>query len=85
MQPGKRLGEAFRLGVEDEVDVALLIEGDVFRAVPRRRDKPHALEQRRQLLRIGPGIFDELEPVGAHRVVPQVGHFRLHAAPLSMW
>ena len=75
VQPRKGLREALRFGVQDEIDVALLIERDVFRAVPRRRDKPHPLEQRRQFGGLGSGVFDKLEPVGAHRVVPQVaGH-----------
>ena len=51
VQPRKGLRKALGLGVQDEVDVALLVERDVFRAVPRRRDKPHPLEQRRQLRR----------------------------------
>src|SRR5207237_850367 len=37
VQPGERLREAFRLGIEDEVDVALLVERDVLRAVARRQ------------------------------------------------
>ena len=93
MQPGKGLGKAFRLGIEDEIDLALFVEGDVLRAVSRRRGKPHALEQRRQCLRVGPGIFDELEPVRTHWVVPQItplplrGHHDLRSRPdlRQMW
>src|SRR6266849_10911166 len=45
VQPREGLGEAPGLGVDDEIDVALAIEGHVFGAMPRRRDKAHTLEQ----------------------------------------
>src|SRR5271166_4568042 len=94
MQPGKGLGEALRLGIEDEVDVALAVEGDVLRAVARRRDEPHALEQRGEGLRVGPRVLDEFEPVRPHRVVPQIApsplrrtHWNLQPGPppSMMW
>ena len=72
VQARESLRKALGLGVQDEIDIALLVERDVFRAVPRRRDKPHLLEQGRQLLRVGAGVFDELEPVRSHRVVPEI-------------
>src|SRR6266851_2191522 len=71
VQPREGLGEAPGLGVDDEIDVALAIEGHVFGAMPRRRDKAHALEQTAEFRRVGRGIFDELEAVGAHRIFPQ--------------
>ena len=79
------LGEAPRLGVDNKMNVALLIEGDVLRAVARRGDKPHALEQCGERPRVGAGIFDELEPVGSHRVVPKIAFLasRRHQEPPS--
>src|SRR5207244_967948 len=65
------LRERARLGVEDEVDVALLVERDVL--VPMARDALEAelLEQRAERLGIGRGVFDELEAVSLDRVVPR--------------
>ena len=59
------LAEAVRLGVDDEVDVALPVQRDVLAAMPRRDREAEPLEQRAQQLRIRRGVFDELEPVGA--------------------
>ena len=72
VQPGKGLGKALGLGIQDEIDIALLVERHVFRTVARRGDKPHALEQGGQGPRVGAGIFDKLEPVRPHRIVPQI-------------
>jgi hypothetical protein len=76
MQPGESLGEALRFCIKNEIGVALLIEGHLLRTVSCCGDKPQALEQRRERLRVGTGIFDELEPVGSHRVVPQIAPLR---------
>ena len=65
----KSLGEAVGLGVDDEIDVALAVEGDVLALVPGDRGEAHLGEQRAQQLGIGRGIFDELEAVGAHRIL----------------
>jgi hypothetical protein len=59
-----------RLGIDDEIDIALAIQGDVLLPVPGHRAEAHALEQRAERHRIGRGVLDELEPVGPHRVVP---------------
>src|SRR5690606_497718 len=88
MDAGEALGKAFRLGIEDEVDVALAIKRDVLRPVLRHGGKAHALEQGCQLGGFGCGIFDELETVGAHGVVEQVGHAVLPELDLrvaSIW
>ena len=63
------LAEAARLGVDDEVDVALPVQRDVLAAMPRDHREAQPLEQRAQQLRIGRGVFDELEAVGAHGIV----------------
>ena len=55
--------------VDEIVDVALAIDRDLLGLVPRDGRIAHQLEQSVQLLRIGVGVFDELESVGAHRVV----------------
>ena len=51
----------------------LAVDRDRLGLVPGDRDKAHQLEQGVQLSRIGMGVFDELEAVGAHRIV--VGDF----------
>ena len=68
MGPRESLRKAVVLGVDDEVDVALAVQGDILRAMPRHRRQSHALEQPPQQLRIGSRVFDELEAVGAHRI-----------------
>ena len=55
--------------VDEVVDIALAIERDLLAPVPRHRRIAHQSEQRVQRLPIGMRIFDELEPVGAHRIV----------------
>ena len=63
-----------RFVVDDEVDVALPVQRHVLAAVPRDHREAHALEQVAQQVRIGRGVFDELEAVRAHRVVEEVCH-----------
>ncbi len=72
MRAREALAEAVRLGVDDEVDVALPVQRHVLAAVPRDDRKAQPLEQRAQQLRIGRGVFDELEAVGAHGVADGV-------------
>ena len=64
------LSERVRFGVDDEVDLALPIERHVLRPVPGDRAEAHGLEQSTQRHGIGRGVFDELESIRAHRVVP---------------
>ena len=45
MDPGEGLAEAVRLGIDDEIDVALAIEGDLLGAVAGHGAKAQALEQ----------------------------------------
>jgi hypothetical protein len=68
------LAEAARLGVDDEVDVALAVQRHVLAAVAGADREAHAREQPAQQLGVGRGVLDELEAVGAHRIVEQVGH-----------
>ncbi len=68
------LAETARLGVDDEVDVALLVQRDVLAAMARRDRESHALEQRTQQFGVGRGVFDEFETVGTHRIFEEVGH-----------
>ena len=62
------LGVAAGLGIDDEVAVALAVQGDVLALVAGDLGEAHLGEQRAQQLDVGRGIFDELEAVGAHRV-----------------
>ena len=58
-----------RLFVDEIVDVALAIDRDLLGLVAGDRRKAHQLEQRVQFRGIGMGVFDELETIGAHRIV----------------
>jgi hypothetical protein len=62
------LGIASGLRVDDEIDVRLPVQGDVLALVLGNRGKAHLGEQVAKHLRVGGGIFDEFETVGAHRV-----------------
>ncbi len=68
MKAREALREAVGLGVDDEIHVALAVQRDVLGTVPRHAHEAHALEQLAERLRIGRGVFDELEAIGAHRV-----------------
>ena len=57
------------LFIDEIVDVALAVDGDLLALVAGNRRKAHQLEQRVQLFGLGMRIFDELETVGAHRIV----------------
>src|SRR5882762_5209538 len=71
---GEVLRERARLGVDDEVDIALLVEQHVLVAVPGDRLEAQALEQFAERPGIGHRVLDELEAVGLDRVVAQLGH-----------
>src|SRR5262245_18583120 len=71
------LRERARLGVDDEVDVALLVERDALVSMARDRLEAHALEQRAERGRVGRRVLDELEAVGLNRVhggIKRLGH-----------
>ena len=58
------------LGIDDEVDLTLAIQGHILVAVPCDGSESHLLEERAECFRFRRGIFDELEAVSRHRVVP---------------
>ena len=64
---GKTVGAG--LLVDEIIDIALAVDGDLPGLVARDRRIAHQLEQRVQLFRLRVGVFDELEAVGAHRIV----------------
>ena len=68
MHTRELLREAVVLGVDDEIDIALVVQSDVLGAMARNRRQTHALEQPPQLFGVGRGVFDELETVGVHGV-----------------
>jgi hypothetical protein len=72
------LTEAVRLGIDDEVDIALPVQRDVLAAMPRRDREAEPLEQRAQQLRIRRGVLDELEAVGADGVFDRAGNGGVH-------
>ena len=55
--------------VDEIVDVALAIDRDLLGLVARDRHVAHQLEQRVQFFRLRMRVFDELEAIGAHRIV----------------
>ena len=65
---GERAREGVGLGIDDEIDVALAIEGDLFGAMFRHRLEAHPAEHRVKHRGIGMGELDELETIRAHRV-----------------
>src|SRR3954449_8311172 len=69
MRLGILLRVAPRLSVDYEVAVALLVQRDVLGLVVGDFGKAHPGEQLAQQGRVRSGIFDELEAVGAHRIV----------------
>jgi hypothetical protein len=70
VQAREALREGLRVGVEDEVDLALPVERDLLVAVASDRPKAHALEHPGHRRRIGRGVLDELEALRAHGVFP---------------
>ena len=70
VQTHEALRERVDLGVDDEVDATLAVQGHVLVAVLGHGGEAHGLEQPAQCGWIGGRKFDELESVGAHRVVP---------------
>ena len=73
MQARKALGKRIGLGVDDEVDLALAVERDVLVPVARHRFESHGFKGTAHDGRLRCCVFDELEAVGAHRVVPGGG------------
>ncbi|MNC35786.1 hypothetical protein D3C75_842810 [compost metagenome] len=67
-------GEALRLLVEDQVDVALAVQVHVLGAVGGDLGEAHHGEDGFQGVRRRGGEFDELEAHQAHRVFKQIGH-----------
>jgi len=63
--------EAVAVGllVDEVVDAALAIDGDLFGAMACDFRKTHQLEQRMQFVGLGMSVLDELKAVGAHRIV----------------
>ena len=74
VHPGEGLGEAVGLGIDDEIDIALAIEGDILGTMPGEGAEAEALEKRAELAYVGRRVFDEFESVGAHRVVEAIRH-----------
>ena len=66
---GEAAGEAVRLGVDDEVDVALPVKRHIPGAMLGDRREAHGPEEFMKLLRFRRGVLDELEAVGAGGVL----------------
>ena len=77
MDRGKILGKTARLVIEQENAVALLVQGDVFAAMPGHGAKAELGEQLFQNRGIGRGKFHKLEPIDAHRIIELLSHLPL--------
>jgi hypothetical protein len=62
MDPGEGLAEAVGLGIDDEIDVPLAIEGDLLGAVAGHGAEAQALEERPSAGASGAVYSHELEP-----------------------
>jgi Biopterin-dependent aromatic amino acid hydroxylase len=62
-------GEAVRLGIDDIVNAALPVQGDVFRTMPCDSRKAHQFEKGGKLRWLRMGELDKLKAVGPHRIV----------------
>jgi hypothetical protein len=71
VQAREALPERIRLGIDDEVDFTLAVQGHVLGTVARDGAKAHLFEQLAHRLRVRRGELDELEAVGAHWVFPR--------------
>ena len=69
---GKTLRERILFGIDDEIDVALAIQGHILVAVARDGREAHVLEQLAQCFWVWCCILDELETIGTHRVIPRL-------------
>ena len=76
MQTRKALGKRIGLGIDDEIDVALAVEGDVFVAVAGNGFEAHLLEDFAHGHWVWGGVFDEFKAICAHWIVPSFkSHF----------
>src|SRR5882757_952449 len=62
------LCETVMFRIDDEIDIALIVQGHVLGAMARNRRQPHAFEQPAQQFSIRCRVLDEFESVGAHGV-----------------
>ena len=74
MLGGEVTGQAFRLPIDDEIDLPLPVKQHILAAMPRHECKPHLLEERFQY--VGPRCreLNKLKAHQPHRVFVQVGH-----------
>src|SRR5262245_55014919 len=82
MGRGKDLGGALRFRIEDEIDVALAILGNLLGTMPADQPETQGFKHLGERSRVLRGELHELEAVGAHRVF--VRHWRaLHESVLN--
>ena len=78
----KPLCKAVVFRVDDEIDVALIVQRHVLGTVARDRRQTHAFEQPAQQFRIGRGVLDEFESVGAHGI--RYAEFGVHDEMMTL-
>ncbi len=69
MRPRKLLSKRIGFGIDDEIDVVLLVQRDVFRAMMRDRRHAHFRKQAAKQFGIWGGVLDKFESIRAHRVL----------------
>ena len=69
MRGDEAMAVGARRFVDEIIDIALAIDGNLFGLVAGDRRIAHQPEQRVQLFGPWVGVFDKLKPVSAHRIV----------------
>ena len=73
---------AVGFGVENEIDAALAVEGNVFGTMPRHGFEADLVKNGFEQFRLGCGKLDEFESIEPHRVIEQFGYGELRVIAL---
>ena len=74
MLHGIEVGGRLLLIIDNEIDVTLTPERDIFRSMIRHMPEPHHLKYRLEQSSISCRVLDKFKPVQPHGVVKQVSH-----------
>src|SRR5690606_14137942 len=77
MLSGKISSRAFRLAVDDGIDIALAVQSHLLRTVVGHLGEAHAFEHGFDDVGCGRGEFNELEHHETHGILEKIYHFRL--------
>ena len=81
VQTREPLREGIRLGVDQEVDLALPVQRHLLVTMTGNRGETHLLEQLPERHGIGRGVFDEFKTIRANGIVPSRGLHALSPEP----